>query len=50
MASKISTIFLPSDPNDLCDQFKLLLQEKQAGKNCVIFNEEIVAIAEKLSE
>ena len=32
MASGISTIFLPSDPNELCDKTKLLLQEKQAGK------------------
>ena len=32
MASGITkTIFLSSDPNELCDRLKLLLQEKQAG-------------------
>ena len=25
------TIFLSSDPNELCNRLKLLLQEKQAG-------------------
>ena len=33
-ASGVSkTIILSSDPNELCDRVKLLLQEKQAGKN-----------------
>ena len=31
MASGISTIFSPSDPEELCVRIKLLLQEKQAG-------------------
>ena len=44
------TIFLPSDPNELCDRLKLLLQEKQAGNNSDIINEEIVAIVDKLLE
>ena len=49
MASGVSkTIFLSSDPDELCDRLKLLLQEKQAGNNSDIINEEIVAIVDKL--
>ena len=48
-ASGISkTIFLSSNPNELCDRIKLLLQEKQAGNNCDIINQEIVAIVENI--
>ena len=50
MASGISTIFLPENPNELCDRIKLLLQEKQAANNSNIITEEIVAIADKLLE
>ena len=50
MASGITTIFLSENPNELCDRLKLLLQEKQAGNNSDIFNEEIVAIVDKLLE
>ena len=51
MASGITkTIFLSSDPNELCDRLKLLLQEKQAGNNSDIINQEIVAIVDKLLE
>ena len=50
-ASGISkTIFLSSDPNELCDRLKLLLQEKQAGNNSDVINQEIVAIVDKLLE
>ena len=49
MASGISkTIILSSDPNELCDRLKLLLQEKHAGNNFDIINDEIVAIVDKL--
>ena len=48
MASGISTVFLPSDPDELCDRWKLILQEKHAGNNSNIINDEIVAIADKL--
>ena len=44
------TIFLPSDPDELCDRLKLLLQEKHAGNNSDLINDEIVAIVDKLSE
>ena len=44
------TLFLSSDPNDLCDRLILLLQEEQAGNNFDIINQEIVAIVDKLLE
>ena len=51
MASGISkTIILSSDPNELCDRLRLLLQEKHAGNNSDIINDEIVAIIDKLLE
>ena len=50
-ASGISkTIFLSSDPNELCERLKLLLQEKKAGNNCEIIKDEIVVIIDKLLE
>ena len=51
MASGISkTIILSSDPNELCDRLKLLLQEKHAGNNADKINDETVAIVDKLLE
>ena len=51
MASGISKIIiLYSDPNELCDRLKLLLQEKHAGNKADIVNDEIVAIVDKLLE
>ena len=51
MASGISNIIiLSSNPNDLCDRLKLLLQEIQAGNNSDLINKEIVAIVDKLLE
>ena len=51
MASAISkTLILSSDPNELCDRLKLLLQEKDAGNNSDIINDEIFAIVDKLLE
>ena len=50
-ASGVSkTIFLSSDPDELCNRLKLLLQEKHAGNNSDIINDEIVAIVDKLLE
>ena len=49
-ASGITTIFLSENPNELCDRLKLLLQEKQAGNNSNIINDEIIAIIDKLLE
>ena len=51
IASGVSkTTLLSFDPNELCDRLKLLLQEKHAGNNSNIINEEIVAIVDKLLE
>ena len=50
-ASGISkTRFLTSDPDELCDRLKILLQEKHGGSNSDKFNDEIVAIVDKLLE
>ena len=50
-ASGVSkTIFLSSDANEICDRLKLLLQEKHAGNNSHIINDEIIAIIDKLLE
>ena len=50
-ASGISkTRLLSSDPDELCDRLKLLLQEKHGGNNSDIINDEIVAIVDKLLE
>ena len=50
-ASGVSkTIFLSSDPEELCDRINLLLQEKHAGNNSDRINEEIFAIVNKLLE
>ena len=51
MASGVSkTIFLSSDPKELRNRMKLLLQEKHAGNKSKIINDEIVAIVDKLVE
>ena len=50
-ASGVSkTIFLSSDPDELCERLNLLLQEKHGGNNSDIINHEIVAIVDKLLE
>ena len=50
MASGVTTILLSENPDELCKRLKLLLQEKQAGNNSDIINQEIVAIVAKLIE
>ena len=50
-ASGVSkTIFLSSDPDEICDRLRLLLLKKHAGNNSHIINDEIVAIVDKLLE
>ena len=44
------TKFLSSVPDELLKKLKLLLQEKQAGNNSDLINEEILAIIDKLLE
>ena len=48
MASGVTTIFLSENADELCDRLKLLLQEKHAGNNSDIINEEIVVVINKL--
>ena len=43
-----TTIILSSDPDELCNRLRLLLQEKHAGNNSDIINKESVAIVDKL--
>ena len=43
-------IFLPSDPDELVDQLKLLYFEKVGRKDCFLINEQIIAIIDKLLE
>ena len=50
MASGVTTIFLSENADELCNRLKLLLQEKHAGNNSDIINDEIVAIVDKLLE
>ena len=51
MASGISnTIFLPSDPDELCNRLKLLLQEQYTGNNSDLINKKSIAIVDKLLE
>ena len=47
-ASGISTKFLSSDPKELCDGLRLLLQEKQAGNKSNMNIKEIIAIVDNL--
>ena len=44
------TILLSENPNEICDKFKILQQQKQAGNNSDIINQKIVAIFDKLIE
>ena len=50
MASGLSTTFLSSDPNELCDRIKLLIQGKMLEKIVHIINEDNVVIVDKLIE
>ena len=50
MGSGVTTIFLSENADELCNRLKLLLQEKHAGNNSDIINDEIVAIIDKLLE
>ena len=43
-------MLLPSDPDEFCKRLKLLLQERRAGINSDIINDELFAIVDKLLE
>ena len=44
----LNFIFLPSDPDELVDQLKLLHFEKVGGNDNPMLSEQIIAIADKL--
>ena len=44
------TTILSSNSFERCDRLKLLLQEKHAGNNSTLINDEINAIIDKLLE
>ena len=44
------TKWLSSDPDELCERLKVLLEEKQTGNNSNIINDELIAIADNLLE
>ena len=50
LASWVSTIFSPFNPDELSERLKILLQKKQTGKNSDIINEKIMVIVGKLLE
>ena len=49
-ASRISTIFLSSDPIELCDRLRLIIQHIQFGNDTNNFDSEIIAKIDKLLE
>ena len=47
----LSKILIYSEnPNEFCDRLKLLLQEKKAGCNSDLINQELVAVVDKMLE
>ena len=48
IGSGLNFVFLPSDPDELVDQLKLLYFEKVGGNDNPILSEQIIAIADKL--
>ena len=48
LGSGLNFIFLPSDPDELVDQLKLLYFEKVGGNDNPMLSEQIIAIADKL--
>ena len=50
LASVQEVIFLSEHPNELCDRLCLIIQQKQAGNDTNKFDNEIVAILDKLLE
>ena len=50
IVSRISTMFHPKNPFELCDRFILLLQQKQAGKISHLIKEKLFGIVDKILE
>ena len=47
IGSGLNFVFLPSDPDELVDQLKLLYFEKVGGNDNPMLSEQIIAIADK---
>ena len=47
-ANPVVCVFLPSDPDELVDQLKLIVLEKVGGNDNPMLSEQIIAIADKL--
>ena len=50
MASGVTEEFLSENPDELCNRINLLSQERHAGNDSNIFNNEIFALVDKLIE
>ena len=50
VGSGLNFVYLPSDPDELVDQLKLIVLEKIGGNDNTMLNEQIVAITDKLLE
>ena len=50
LGSGIKFVFLPSDPDELVDQLKLIVLEKVGGNDNTMLSEQIIAIADQLLE
>ena len=50
LGSGIKFVFLPSDPDELVDQLKLIVLEKVGGNDNPMLSEQIIAIADQLLE
>ena len=48
--SGLNFVFLPSDPDELVDQLKLIVLEKVGGNDNPMLSEQIIAIVDKLLE
>ena len=50
LGSGIKFVFLPSDPDELVDQLKLIVLEKVGGNDNPMLSEQLIAIADQLLE
>ena len=50
LGSGIKCVFLPSDPDELVDQLKLIVLEKVGGNDNPMLSEQIIASADQLLE
>ena len=48
IGSGLNFVFLPSDQDELVDQLKIIVLEKEGGNDNPMLSEQIIAIADKL--